>query len=550
MLNTMRSLELGRTAVVALLVALVAASGCSSEESCEEDKTCAKPGGSGGSGNSSGSGQGDAGATQAGAQAGESGEGGTTSGEGGTASAQGGTTSGGGEGGMPECASDDDCDDGLYCNGVEECVSGACEPGEAHCTNVEDPSHCAATCAEGASGSICGVEPLDADGDGHGDAACVQNPGDDCNDSAIDGADIHPDADETCNAGVDDDCDGEDETTDEVLLAGSSQVLVPAVGTTLRDHVSIAAIPTGGFGVVWADERSGTKKNVYYRRMLADGSPSTELLLSSDAAYYNNDYPDIVVLTASQSEFYVGYQAQKAVDDDGLMLGVEVAFNGSTKENPVIIGESYSRPQLSVDIVYYISDGSDDRASFCAPNGGGCNSWGAQPDAFYAANTLHSSRTSSYVVYERDGDLVLKGKDAFSPEDVAESTPETRTNPLVTENGDEALIAYRYDDGMRVGTCEFADGIPIDLTTTGSESPESVFLYWDPAQTAIYVRTVSPDCAMSPSALVAEEDGTLIGSAAVAVDANGVVGVVWSSQDTTSGQWTIMSRVFSPALCE
>jgi hypothetical protein len=30
---------------------------------------------------------------------------------------------------LDECLTDPDCDDGLYCNGAETCVAGACQPG-------------------------------------------------------------------------------------------------------------------------------------------------------------------------------------------------------------------------------------------------------------------------------------------------------------------------------------------------------------------------------------------------------------------------------------
>ncbi len=53
---------------------------------------------------------------------------------GGAAGAPSVTDSGAGAGGaeaMPECSRDRDCDNHFYCDGVEQCVEGACEPGEA-----------------------------------------------------------------------------------------------------------------------------------------------------------------------------------------------------------------------------------------------------------------------------------------------------------------------------------------------------------------------------------------------------------------------------------
>jgi hypothetical protein len=547
MFKKARSLELGVGAVASLVV-LVAASACSSDEKCDESRTCAGPSApaEAGAGGEPGSGQAGAGATStggAGAQDGTAGEGGGT--QSGTAGEGGGMQIGtAGAGGMAECAVDDDCDDGLFCNGAEQCVNGACEAGAEPCA-VADPDHCQPTCDEGASAAVCGIEARDADGDGHGDQECAV-PGDDCDDSEADGTAIHPDAGEICNAGVDDDCDGADESTDEVVLAGSSEVLVAAIGATERDHVSIAAIPDGGFGVVWADWRAGTKQNVFYRQLLANGTPGNELQLTTSATYYDNDYPDIVVTASSPGEFYVAHHARKVADSDGLMLRVEVAFDGSSKENEGTIAEPDTRPQVCPDVVYLL-DGTDKRAVFCALSGAGCGSWGAQPDEFYFADAFHVSPMTNRLVYEQDGNLFVRDLVNTSPGAVAESVSENRTNALITEDGSDTLLAYRYDDGIRVGSCEFDDGIPVDLATTGSAS---ALLYWNPAQTALYVRVVSPDCSTSPSALVALEDGTSIGSAALAVDSDGVIAVVWSSENTNSGEWTIMSRVFSPALCE
>lgn len=83
--------------------------------------------------------------------------------------------SGGGDAGTP-CESDDDCDDGLFCNGMEACVAGRCAPGvEPDC---DDGVACTAdTCDE--SRRDCTHDAEDGDGDGHSPTACG---GDDCDD--------------------------------------------------------------------------------------------------------------------------------------------------------------------------------------------------------------------------------------------------------------------------------------------------------------------------------------------------------------------------------
>jgi len=96
-----------------------------------------------------------------------------------------------------ECDSDEDCDDGLYCNGHETCQNSECINGRIRdCDDGNDATQ--DLCDESVRG--CVHECLDLDGDGHLSFTCG---GDDCDDAD---ADVYPGAPERCN-GLDDDCD-------------------------------------------------------------------------------------------------------------------------------------------------------------------------------------------------------------------------------------------------------------------------------------------------------------------------------------------------------
>ena len=113
------------------------------------------------------------------------------------------------------CRAHDDCDDGIYCNGVETCRVGdrsadprGCLRGEP--VRCDDRIACTADrCDE--DDQACRHEAPDADSDGHGSAACREASGsplgDDCDDRD---PTRHPGAAEVCDPeGHDEDCDPE-----------------------------------------------------------------------------------------------------------------------------------------------------------------------------------------------------------------------------------------------------------------------------------------------------------------------------------------------------
>ena len=142
--------------------------------------------------------------------------------------------------GVPEdCCSDADCDDEVFCNGPETCQAGACVAGVP--PSCDDSLACTTDGCNNET-SACVHTPPDADGDGHADAACLDasgNPlGDDCDD-----------ADVTRFAGAEEICDDDDEDCDPSTF-----------GQTDSDEdgfVSASCCNDGACGRDCDDERAG-----------------------------------------------------------------------------------------------------------------------------------------------------------------------------------------------------------------------------------------------------------------------------------------------------
>ncbi|MFO0685431.1 MAG: putative metal-binding motif-containing protein [Sandaracinus sp.] len=95
---------------------------------------------------------------------------------------------GGSDGGppidAPECSTATDCDDGLFCNGAESCTAGRCVAGAPQ--RCDDGISCTVdACSEELR--TCLHRAPDTDGDGSGDASCLDETGtalgDDCDDT-------------------------------------------------------------------------------------------------------------------------------------------------------------------------------------------------------------------------------------------------------------------------------------------------------------------------------------------------------------------------------
>ncbi len=104
---------------------------------------------------------------------------------------------------VPPCTSDSDCDDGLYCTGVERCIVGAPGTDARGCAVLSTPCPAASVCDEAMHRCLtnCSAD-RDADGDGHDSVDCG---GDDCDDSD---PNRYPGNEEVCDtADHDEDCD-------------------------------------------------------------------------------------------------------------------------------------------------------------------------------------------------------------------------------------------------------------------------------------------------------------------------------------------------------
>ncbi len=177
-----------------------------------------------------------------------------------------GATDGGGDAAVA-CETAADCDNGLACDGIEQCVSHVCAAGSPVDCSGDNPDslHCTATCIE--PGGACDVQANDLDGDKHFDPDCpvTASPQDDCDDSE---ATVYPGADEICD-GLDNDCDGQGDFTDGQVLSGTSDNFV--VSPTAAVHPAIAwSSAEQKYGVVWEDTRDGIEE-VYFTLMSPQG---------------------------------------------------------------------------------------------------------------------------------------------------------------------------------------------------------------------------------------------------------------------------------------
>jgi hypothetical protein len=172
----------------------------------------------------------------------------------------------------PECVTDSDCDNGLYCDGVEVCREERCVRGVAPPCDDGDP--CTDDrCDESTRRCTATPATRDADGDGHRGPRPETSPGapnacgDDCDDE---NPAVFPGATEVCN-GRDDNCNG---------VIDDNATFTPAGPDVAVSEPSLA--PSGVGGVAWSGTRYLTSfwgydrgsAHVYFSARQRDGSPA------------------------------------------------------------------------------------------------------------------------------------------------------------------------------------------------------------------------------------------------------------------------------------
>jgi hypothetical protein len=140
---------------------------------------------------------------------------------------------------------DTQCQDGVYCDGMELCVPGhGCEPGAV--VSCDNGDACKiATCVEATKS--CAYTERDVDGDGDPDAHCA--PGHDCDDLNRNVSSLHA---EVCMNGIDDNCNG---------LIDEQPCVLPA-GTTCAGALTVTAPGTFPVSTVGANDTFGTSCSV------------------------------------------------------------------------------------------------------------------------------------------------------------------------------------------------------------------------------------------------------------------------------------------------
>ncbi len=245
------------------------------------------------------------------------------------------------------------------CGSGERCMSGTPDA-------EDDPSEEPAGCGECDDGDPCTTDScdeetyscthalLDADGDGHIAERAPDGTlcgGDDCDDAR---ADIHPGATDTCDDGVDADCDG---------FAGGLSTIGPEVRLSIddsRDSTGPALAWSGNIlGVAWTDTRDGNEE-VYFTRVDSSGAEIGEETRITDSWGTSG----VASVAWTGSEFGIAWADRRTgstlvtglrkVGEDGIMIGEEVLVPAAAWGSLAWTGRGWGAAALALDETDYL----------------------------------------------------------------------------------------------------------------------------------------------------------------------------------------------------
>lgn len=215
---------------------------------------------------------------------------------------------------LPPCESDAECDDGVFCDGMEQCIEGRCRRGAPPDCADMDPCTEDLCVEETRSCENPPVFVADDDRDGY---FVLGLCGDDCDDHD---PLVYPGADEVCN-GKDDDCDLRIDEGAAYMAEPGDMRLTFSDAASGRGDAAWSPL-TETWGVTYWDY-TGSTSDVYFQQLAPNGTPvaEPELLTLAPGDAWGAD----IVWNEEESQYAIVWQDRR----DGVW---EIYFNRLTAE--------------------------------------------------------------------------------------------------------------------------------------------------------------------------------------------------------------------------